>query len=286
MKMSKSAHLLLLLLGLSSQGWCVEILPGGFVAPVGELRSGKIERPTLLRRNATYHLYAPVNTKVRLEVHAVRVGKYTDKVRVSVRDRQEKVLVQATLERGTKRVLEFTAPAGSGSLAVECKAGQSAVGVTAEGGKLLLPVGKSSVKIFKYANPLYFYVEKEIQEFTLQLTGQGELETAEAIVKGSNGEEVIRVSTVDRPVQQVKVQVPQGMDGKVWSVQVGKASRGAFEDCTLKLRGVGPFITEKPEDILVPIIQIDAPHLVRPEERESFSIKVKVASLVADQYNN
>ena len=52
------------------------------------------------------------------------------------------------------------------------------MGVTAEGGKLLIPVGKSSVQIFRYANPLYFYVEKETQEFDLELTGQGEVHLA------------------------------------------------------------------------------------------------------------
>jgi len=286
MKMKILVHLMLLLLGLSSQGWSVEILPGGFVAPGGEEKSGKIERPTLLRRNATYHLYAPVNTKVRLEVHAVRVGKYTDKVRVSVRDQQGKLLAQAAVERGTKKSLEFTSQAVSGLLTVECKAGQSAVGVTAEGGKLLIPVGKSSVKIFKYANPLYFYVEKETQEFDLELSGQGELETAEAIVKGPDGEQVIRVSTVDMPVQQVVVKVPQGKDGKVWSVEVVKASRGVFEDCTLKLRGVGPFVSERKEDLIVPAFQLEAPVLVRPEEQNNFAVRAKVSALAVDSVKN
>ena len=82
MKMSKSVHLLLLLLAMSSQVCSVEILPGGFVAPEGEVRSGKIERPTLLRRNAMYYLYATAGAKIRLEVHAIRVGKYTNKISV------------------------------------------------------------------------------------------------------------------------------------------------------------------------------------------------------------
>ncbi len=270
--------------GLPPKASGVEVLEGGFVAPEGEFISGKVERPTLRRGNATYRLYTPANAKIRLEVQAVRVGKYTDNVKVSVRDQKDTALAQAMLEPGTKKVLTFTAPAPTALLTVECKAGHGAVGVTAEGGKLLIPVGKNSVQIFRYANPLYYYVEKETKEFDLELTGQGDLETAEAIVKGPEGEEVVRISTLDTTIPQIKV--PRGKDGKVWSVQAGKAPQGVFEDCTLKLRGVGPYVSERKEDLLVPVFQLEAPFLVRPEEWNHFVVRVQASSPVVNAVKN
>ena len=61
------------------------ILPGGFVAPgARDTAVREATAPMLRRQNAAYWVHAAPSADVMLTVTAVQVGKYEDRVRVTV----------------------------------------------------------------------------------------------------------------------------------------------------------------------------------------------------------
>ncbi len=273
----------LLSIGATSGG---ELLPGGFIAPDERPPSSQIARPTQLRGYCTYKLLARPGDRIRLEVHAVRVGRYEGQVEVVVKDPSGCELAKASVPPAQSRQIEFINSKAEGLVTIECQAGRNAVGVTATGGRLLIPGGDATVKIVAYANPLYFFVEKGAREFPVHLAGQGKLETARAVVRDPSGKQAAAVSTIERSTQRIDVRVPPGMDGKLWSVHVTKASRGTFEDASLKLpHGVGPFLAEKASDVVIPALRLSAPLLVRPEDRQSTEAYAYVAQSLVNECN-
>lgn len=255
------------------------LLPGGFVAPADAKTTLPIARPTQRRGKAVYMLLAEPQSNVRLDVNAVQVGKYTDIIAVTVRDAQGQTILKETVVPKTQKQLTFQSPKAAGLLAIECRAGKNAVALSAQNARLLLPIHRQTLNIIKHANPLYFYVEKDARKFELMLTGQGKLETARAVVRTPNGNVAASVSTVESGIQQATIKVPRGADAAVWSIQIGKASQGVFEDCSFRLSGpLGPYAAESAADLVVPALYVDAPILVRPEEREKLAAKAFVVA--------
>ncbi|MBN1343109.1 MAG: hypothetical protein JXQ73_10540 [Phycisphaerae bacterium] len=260
-----------------------DLLPGGYIAVGPPKANVKLDRPTRRRGNATYKLLPGRGQDVRLTVHAYHVGRYEGAVNVRVLYPAGTELAKAKVDLGRTATIEFAPPKVEDVLTVECHAGLNAVGVLAEGGRLLIPAGEQAVRIISAANPLYFYVEKGVRSFPVNLAGQGDRETARAVVRDPDGKAVAEFDTVETVSRDVDVPVGAGMDGRVWSVHVTKASRGRFEDATIKLpKGVGPFVAERPGDLIVPALRLEAPFLVRADERDSVEARAYVAGSVAE----
>ncbi|MCD6394565.1 MAG: hypothetical protein J7M40_13805 [Planctomycetes bacterium] len=257
----------------------VSLLPGGFVAPADAETTSPIARPTQRRGKAIYKLLAEPESNVRLDVNAIQVGKYTDNISITVKDAQGQTILKETVVPKTQKQLTFQSPGGAGLLTIECRAGKNAVALSAQNARLLLPIHRQTLNIIKHANPLYFYVEKDARRFELMLTGQGDLETAQAVVRTPDGNVAASVSTVESGIQQATIKVPPGADAAVWSVQIGKASQGVFEDCSFRLSGpLGYYAAESAADLVVDALYVDAPILVRPEERRDLAAKAFVVA--------
>lgn len=264
-----------------------ELLPGGFVAPGRNLPAPKLSGGTRFRGAVEYKLIAAPGQRVRLDVHAIGVGSYKGRVNVTVRDALGAVLAKDAIPPGQTKSIEFTCPSVEGAVTVDCQSGRNAVAVTAEGGRLVIPAGKRTVRVIGRANPLYFFVEKGTREFPLHVSGGGGAETVRAVVRDPRGKSVVQISTVDKTSNNAIVRVRAGMDGAVWSVHLTKAERGVFEDASLRIpSGVGPFLSEKPGDLVIPAVRLEAAAMVRSKDRRSFCARAMVAGALVKQFGD
>lgn len=119
----------------------------------------------------------------------------------------------------------------------------------------------SSVRIFSQAGRMYFYVPEGTDEFYLDIS-TGRTGTAELMVYSPEGKVIGQVISTggnfDVYSKALKVKVPPGKSGKVWSLTVGPPKKEIsnehyfWQDVKFRLRGLPPYLTDDPSRLLVP----------------------------------
>jgi hypothetical protein len=99
--------------------------------------------------------------------------------------------------------------------------------------------------------PMFIYVPEGTEQFTLQLSTAGPGETALIVILDPEGNEVARMESGEQNELAAEVDVPEGMAGRAWQVQVHRAASGTLEDHTLTLGETLPAYWSHSADRLV-----------------------------------
>jgi hypothetical protein len=245
----------------------VELLPGGFFAPGSDAAPDIEPGQTRLRWGQQYMLYVTEPGEVTVTVSCAQVGQFEDnaKLRVVGPDGEELATTEAAM--GETATASFSA-AQVGPHTLDVNAGRNAFTLAAEGAKLLMPAGADGQPFsgVTRAAPTFLFVPTGAKQFTVQLTGQGTGETAQARLLRPDGSEAAALSTVGKMSDTVTVDVPVGADDAVWALVIAKADSGVFEDFSFVLSGdVSPWVAEKPGDLLSPVLSVSSGRVSRAE---------------------
>lgn len=103
------------------------------------------------------------------------------------------------------------------------------------------------------SSPMFFYVPEGVEQFNFQLNTSGPGETALIVILDPDGNEAARFESGEITEVIAEVDVPAGMSGRAWQVQVERASTGTLEDYTLTLGEQLPaFWSHAPDRLVVP----------------------------------
>jgi hypothetical protein len=120
---------------------------------------------------------------------------------------------------------------------------------------------------------MWFYVPRNSQGFKVRVSSPGKAETVAIKIWSPDGKEAATGSTVSSAQAALDVAVKMGQDDSLWSLQMLKAAEGLFEDAQLELSGgVGPYVAEKPADLLVPLLSVDLPTIYRRSSGAPLSV--------------
>ena len=99
-----------------------------------------------------------------------------------------------------------------------------------------------------------FIPKKGVEEISLTLSSPSPGETAMLTLFDSDGREVGRCDTVESKKATINVSVGKAPPGKPWSVTLGPAPKGGFEDLSVDFEdGCAEFLATHPSRLLVPI---------------------------------
>jgi hypothetical protein len=180
-----------------------------------------------------------------------RLDSYNDSAGLSVTAPSGAQVAATIVEYHKTTAVEFTAP----EKAVYC--------VVADAGSNVFSV-QASTQYFCVAGPqavfcvragaMYFYVPPQITGFTITAKGgDPPSETARAIIYAPGGAVMAEGEDLTQRAVELKVAVPTEASGQVWSVEVGRASQGRFEDSSISLSAaLAPALAYAPERLLVP----------------------------------
>ncbi len=257
------------------------VLKGGYFTPAYSGPAVQPEgRPTALRGRSETVFHAEKGAAVRFRVTSFQVGTYTDNLKFSILGAADSVLAGGEAKVGQTAEAAFTPPE-SGVYRLVCDAGLNAAEVEGTNARLCLPVGAGQgISVVGHARRLWFYVPRGSEGFKATICGQGAGETVAVKIFAPDGKEIASGTTAGgSKAVSVNVAVdPLYTDG-VWSLQLMKAAEGVFEDAHLGLEGdVGPHVSEKPEDLFMPILSFELPALYR---RSSGGPVIMLCSLLA-----
>lgn len=262
----------------------IDLLSGGYFAPADAGDWPASERHTKLRWGRQFLLYVVEPGEVTVTVNCERVGKYQNKANIKVMDPAGNELASATAEVGQSATVSFAAPqVGPYELAVD--AGRNGFTLEAEGARLLMPAGAGGQPFSGVSRsaPIYLFVPPGSRSFHVLLTGQGTGETAKAHVLGPDGHEVALLNTTGKMRDEATVEVPRGAHGKIWCITIEKGDDGVFEDFAVRLSGgVSPYVSEKPGDLICPILNASSMLVSREARDPLLSVNVALYAALAE----
>ena len=208
----------------------------------------------------------------RVFVRSVRVGRYEDEVSVIVDDQQASGLAKLTLQPAERGTLEFEAPKrGLYRLVVETGLNAAEVIPETEGWVIPARQGQEIHSIFA-AGPLYFFVPQDLRSFEVWGRGGGPNENVLLRVRRPDGSIHGEVVSWGSSPEVLSVEVPQGADGAVWTVELLRAPEGVIEDaylwCSPEIAGV----STQAKSLSVPFLQgMERPPVIRSDRELALS---------------
>ena len=209
----------------------------------------------VLRKRHTYVVLLRRDEELRGRVEVRRLGRYLSPAAVTVLGPGKKSLLYVKATVGEPAEIRMKARQ-SGLHVLAVNAGRNAARVFVENQYFCLAGGRWN---FLKAQPYgYFVVHPGAQEASVTLysdaTGDPKSlgETAMMTAYDATGKKIASGDTVSGRGFTVKAPVPATQRGKAWSVRLGRAPRGHFEDLRLVLgQGCGDFLATHPTRLIV-----------------------------------
>ena len=246
----------------AAQEPAVHVMEGGYVAPV----SGKLALPldgkeTRLRGKHTVLLYVSDRESLNAQIANVGVGRYEDSLTYELRGPGDKILREGAIARGKQAQVSVAEPT-SGIYRLVLNTGRNACTLRSSVRHTCVEASTTApLAIVYYARRLHFFVPMHAKLFTAHVAGSGRAEHVVADVFAPDGKLLASDTTVGKPGTRcdISVSVPQGQDGRAWSIGLRKAEGHVFEDCRVSLSGdVAPFVADHPARLVMPLVSLFA----------------------------
>jgi len=177
-----------------------------------------VESPLLRHTNYVAFIAkagSPVKIHLRCESHSSR---YQDILKYSVIGRRSEVALEGQVMLGREKVVGFT-PAQDGLHVVVVDSGWNRAVIDIEGAPWAIVVSeRCKLQTVRELGPLYFYVPRGVKKFKVLVSASVTGEAARVKVCRPDGKAVIDKPDDFDKVTALKVTVPQGADGKAWSL--------------------------------------------------------------------
>ncbi|MEN6401562.1 MAG: DUF4838 domain-containing protein [Armatimonadia bacterium] len=225
------------------------VKPTRLAVPEAQLLPKLAQAAPTARGKHVFALLVAPGEGLEATVAVRRLGRYTVPTAWALVGPDAKLLQQgeATIEEPTVIALPQAQP---GTYTIVVDSGQNACRVTARNRGLSL-VGQQFDLLG--GQPLqYVYVPAGTKSFSVRLETSAPGETGKLIVLDPTGAKVAEGDTTQSGLAELKITVPDGMDGKPWQVQIAPAPTGVMEDLKLSLgEGLAPFIAVEPARLLI-----------------------------------
>ena len=200
----------------------------------------------VMRRSNFLAVAATAGEAIEIGLQHVPVGRYPDILNWRVQTPANELLAEGSVPFGKRGVLRVV-PKKTGMYLVALSAGACAYSVQSTNVPATLVSTRGGMSFIYAVDQLYFHVPAGAKNFQLHLRTAG-VETARVDLFGPDGKAMGMVETdLDTPRRSYKATVPTGGAG-VWSMKIGKASRGVLEDVRIYLKGdVAPFVSFTPD---------------------------------------
>lgn len=186
----------------------------------------------------------------RLTLACHRLGSYAEGAVLTVTSPAGEEIARVDTGYNKTATVDVNAPK-DGVYGVVATAGANTFSLQASA-QYCCVVGKG-VAFCSRGGRMYFYVPPQTESFAVRVKGGGGEETARIVVYDPAGKEAAAAEALTTGYAEAVAAVPPGMAGQVWSLEVGRASEGTFEDAYVSLRPpLAPALADAPERLLVP----------------------------------
>ncbi len=213
--------------------------------------------PTRFRGTSCHYIIAMQNEQLSLTLNRHQIGAYEGDVKCTVITRRGtlETVAEATVtaEEGTKQVALPEPEQKIRMYTVLLEAGPNAASFDTPCQYWCADAApEASLNIIAHARPVFFFVPKGAEQFRILFQTDAPAETVQAEVVAPSGD-VVEDQFV-RGKAEITVTVPEGADGKPWSLRLGKAAEGVFEDVSGVhfSDNIPPYISDAPGRLLVP----------------------------------
>lgn len=232
---------------------------------------GSVQGRLTLRGYHEILLHVGTPGPVRVNARAVRIGRYEDEVSVRISESKDAL----TLQPGQQGTLEFEAPR-PGLYRLNVTTGLNAVEVRPEtDGWVLSAQQDQKVHTIFAAGPLYFLVPSGTRSFEVWGSGDSPNENLRLRVRRPDGSvhgELLAWGGSSAEV--LSVEVPEGSDGAVWSLEMLTPPQGILEDAFVWFSPEISGLSTQASSLIAPFLQgMQRPPMVLGNEelRLSFS---------------
>ena len=170
---------------------------------------------------------------VRIALAHRKVGPYKTGLSYTTFAPDNQIVGQGQIELAQAGVVAFQA-SDEGFYTFMGNAGSCSFSVTESNVPISMMV-RPKLRMIRKAGPLYFYVPKGIDKFTIGIQGGGGRETAKLTVFSPNATSAASVSLTKVGMSAEATVATKGHDAAVWSIVVSKSHEGILEDWTLQL---------------------------------------------------
>ena len=249
------------------------LLEQGYFAPEGRAAAVKADHRTQIRFRTEALVQADEKGEIRIRAACAAIGRYRSPLSLTLTPTHDAgASEKRTVEAGDVAELLFRSRPGSvRQLVLDAK--RNAYTVECLNGPLAFPaeMGATPFHGIRRAGPVYVYVPKGANRFRVKLEGEGTGEIAAATLYGPAGAEVLAIDTVGVFERSASVDVPAGMDGGVWRVEMGRVPGRLFEDFAISFDGdVVPYVSESPSGLLAPLFGVHASSVAWQIGRDAF----------------
>ncbi|MEN6641215.1 MAG: hypothetical protein ABFE08_02080 [Armatimonadia bacterium] len=202
-----------------------------------------------IRYTGVYRAFGEQGKKLTFRVMTPRLGGHTNGTVASLLGPDHKVLAEEQVGVGETKDMVIECPA-TGTYTVVAQTGNLCSYVVSDAPGFVLD-GTDGLHLMTRVQPLYFMVPPGVKEFTFTGTGQG-VERFDAGIVAPDGTVVAHAENIGNTTV-LKVAVPAGQDGQIWTLDLKPPADGVLEDVTVQMSSnIPPYFARERERLLVP----------------------------------
>jgi hypothetical protein len=213
-------------------------------APEAELVAKLASAAPTVRGKHVFAVLVRPDEGLNVTVTVRRLGRYTVPTAWALLGPQGRVLQQgeASIEEACVVSLPQAEP---GTYTLVTDSGQNACQVTSKNRGLALAGERFDLLGGQPGQSVY--VPAGARNFSVRLETSAPGETGKLAILDPSGAEAAEGETTETGLTELKVTVPEGMDGKIWQIQIRPAATGVMEDLKLSLgEGLERFLAVEP----------------------------------------
>ncbi|UCH33452.1 MAG: hypothetical protein JSV65_12850 [Armatimonadota bacterium] len=215
-----------------------------------DFRARPVEQLPRLRGLHLFGLLLREGEACTLTLACHQLGSYAEGAALTVTSPSGTEVAAAQIGYNETASIDFTAPE-AGVYGVAATAGANMFSLQASAQYFCL-VGEQ-IAFCTRGGRMHFYVPFGASEFTVRLNAGGGQETARIVIHDPAGVTAAEAEDVSPGEAQATVRVPQETSGRAWSLEVGQAGEGVFEDASITLQPPLPAsLAYSAERLLVP----------------------------------
>lgn len=222
------------------------------LAPLDKAGAGPPDpqaRATHLRGRGRYYLLAGQGEELSLRLTGHQLGRYEDVPVYVLVGPEGEALAEGELPLGQPQDVKVAAQApGLHTLHVLSRSNTFSARL---GARHWVMDASGGLALCQFAARLYFHVPAETATFSLAISGTGGAEGVLLKVFAPDGTVVAERDTDESKGFSLPIQVAEGWRGAVWSLALERPAKGVFEDATLSLEGLPPYLSEDPGALLI-----------------------------------